>query len=177
MIPDQSALLILNMQDDLLSEMECSCSFLKTSETLIRGVQEFGLPVVVAAQEGCGSVNASILQSVQEPRSVHMKNSFSAMRDPTLRELILNLPVSQWLVIGLQTHISVLQTVRDLREAGKEVVVLNDCIASRSIYDYSTAIAEMRDLGVRISSTETILYEFLAQGKAPQQSAIAALTQ
>jgi chemotaxis response regulator CheB len=32
-------------------------------------------------------------------------------------------------------------------KAGKEVAVLNDAISSRSIYDFSTAIAEMRDAG------------------------------
>ena len=34
--------------------------------------------------------------------------------------------------------------------SNKQVIVLNDAISSRSIYDFSTAIAEMRDIGVRI---------------------------
>ena len=45
-------------------------------------------------------------------------------------------------------------------------IILNDAISSRSIYDFSTAIAELRDCGARISSTETVLFELLRDAKA-----------
>lgn len=58
-----------------------------------------------------------------------------------------------------------MQTVKGLLRAGKQVVVLNDAITSRSIYDFSTAIAEMRDAGARISCAETVLFELIKDSK------------
>jgi nicotinamidase-related amidase len=69
----------------------------------------------------------------------------------------------------------VLQTAKDLLQAGCEVVVLNDAITSRSIYDFSTAIAEMRDCGIRISSCETVLFELLKNSEAPEFKKISQL--
>ncbi len=174
---NNSALLILNMQDDILKLMECSCEVAKAAQRLVRGTQAFALPTVVTAEEGAGELNSSLLNSIPEPRMVHMRSAFSPLQEEALRTLILGVPATHWIIIGLETHIAVLQTARDLRQEGKEVVVLNDATASRSIYDYSTAIGELRDLGVRISSTETVLYELLATTRAPQYEAVTALTQ
>lgn len=84
-------------------------------------------------------------------------------------------PTDQWVLIGIEAHVCVLQTAKDLIAEGKQVVVLNDAIGSRSIYDFSTAIAEMRDCGVRITSTETILFELLRNSQAAEFKAMSQL--
>ena len=58
---------------------------------------------------------------------------------------------------------------------GKQVIVLNDAISSRSIYDFSTAIAELRDCGARISSTETVLFELMRNSKMAEFKEISQL--
>ena len=58
---------------------------------------------------------------------------------------------------------------------GYEVIVLNDAISSRSIFDFSTAIAELRDLGARVTSTETMLFELLGDAKEPEFKQISQL--
>jgi nicotinamidase-related amidase len=90
------------------------------------------------------------------------------LNDPELNKYLLALPVQQWVLIGIEAHVCVLQTAKDLLRENKQVVVLNDAISSRSIYDFATAIAEMRDCGVRISSAETILFELLKDSKAEE---------
>jgi hypothetical protein len=48
-------------------------------------------------------------------------------------------------------------------------------MSSRSIYDFSTAIAEMRDAGARVSCSETVLFELLKDSKNPQFKSISDL--
>ena len=50
-----------------------------------------------------------------------------------------------------------------------------NAITSRSIYDFSTAIAELRDIGVRVTSTETVLFELLSDSKAAEFKQISQL--
>ena len=97
------------------------------------------------------------------------------MDDDLVKAELLLAPVSQWVLAGIEAHVCVLQTAKDLLEQGKQVVVLNDAISSRSIYDFSTAIAEMRDCGARISSTETVLFELLRDSKAAEFKEISQL--
>lgn len=90
------------------------------------------------------------------------------MATPAIKEAIEKTGKREWIVVGIEAHVCILQTARDLQVAGNRVVVLNDAISSRSIYDYSTAIAEMRDEGIRISSVETLLFELMQDSKCPE---------
>jgi hypothetical protein len=56
--------------------------------------------------------------------------------------------------------------------AGREVIVLNDAITSRSVFDFSTAIAELRDLKIRVTSVEAALFELLGNAQDPAFKAI-----
>jgi isochorismate hydrolase len=75
-------------------------------------------------------------------------------------------PAKNYILCGIEAHVCVLQTAKDLTLAGKRVVVANDAISSRSIYDFSTAIGEMKEW-CRISSVETILYELIRDASSP----------
>jgi nicotinamidase-related amidase len=96
------------------------------------------------------------------------KTVFSSWADDTIRRHIESLSKKQWILIGIEAHVCVQQTAMDMLEAGFEVVVVNDAISSRSIYDFSTGIADMRDQGVRISSAEAVLFEIIKDSKHPQ---------
>ena len=106
---------------------------------------------------------------------VMVKTSFSCIDDDHVKTALLVQPITQWVLIGIEAHVCILQTAKDLLGLGKQVVVLNDAISSRSIYDFSTAIAELRDCGVRISSTETILFELLRDSKSSEFKEISQL--
>ena len=104
-----------------------------------------------------------------------MKTTFSGLDDSAFLTHVMSCPYTQWIVAGIEAHICVLQTAKSLLKAQKQVVVLNDAISSRSIYDFSTAIAEMRDAGVRVTCSETVLFELLKDAKHPQFKAISEL--
>lgn len=173
----KTAVLLIDVQEKLFDRIERAQDILRVLQTALEGFQILGLPLFVTEQypQGLGTTIAEIRRCLPESQQFLAKTSFSCLGDTACRERLTSHPASQWILMGIEAHVCVLQTAKDLLAAGKEVAVLNDAISSRSIYDFSTAIAEMRDIGVRVTSTETALFELLRESKAPEFKQISSL--
>ena len=174
---NQTVLLIVDTQEKVFASVDRGSDILYTLCKLVKGFQILNLPILQSEQypEGLGSTIAPLKSLLGESYHPWMKSTFSCMDDPHFFNYVISLPYQQWVVVGIEAHICVLQTVKGLLKADKQVTVLNDVMTSRSVYDFSTAIAEMRDAGARISSTETILFELLKDSKHPQFKSISNL--
>lgn len=170
LVKENAGLLIVDFQERLLAHVERSCELLVAIEKVVRGCQYMGIPIIATEQypEKMGPT-APTIQKLLDPDTDYLpKTTFSCVADSEIKRAIEKTAVNQWVVVGIEAHVCVFQTARDLKEAGYGVVVLNDAISSRSIFDYSTAIAEMRDEGIRISSVETVLFELLHDSKTSE---------
>jgi len=166
---------VIDVQEKLFPHIENGCAVLAKMEQAVGGFQILNLPIFFTEQypKGLGPLVAPLKRLCKvDPFS---KTSFSCLGEQNIREYVEQLGVKHWVLAGLEAHVCVFQTAKDLLQMGHEVVVLNDAIGARSIFDYSTAIGEMRDVGVRISSVETILFEILADSKAPEFKAMSEL--
>lgn len=163
-------LMIIDVQDKVFRTVENPCEVMYNMQKAIKGALLLGLPIVVTEQypQGLGSTIGAIKALLGEKQVYLPKTTFSCLGDAAIKDQILAMPIDQWILVGIEAHVCILQTAMELIEAKKQVVVLNDCISSRSIYDFSTAIAEMRDIGVRVSSTETVLFELIKDSKAAE---------
>lgn len=163
-------LLVVDVQEKLISHLERSAEILTVIQKAIKGFQLLSLPIFVTEQypEGLGATVAGIKSLLGPKQHYFVKTTFSCCANEDIRLQMQNSGITQWVVVGIEAHVCVLQTAKDLLVAGFDVVVLNDAIASRSIYDFSTAIAEMRDYGIRISCSETILFELVHDSMAPE---------
>jgi nicotinamidase-related amidase len=175
--PSQTVLLIVDMQDKVFEHVDRGPDILRTLCQVVQGFQILHLPILLTEQypQGLGETVEFLRSLLGTNYRPWIKSTFSCLDDPAFLEYALSLPYAQWVVVGIEAHICVLQTVKGLMRAGKQVVVLNDAITSRSIYDFSTAIAEMRDIGARISCAETVLFELLQDSKHPQFKSISQL--
>lgn len=174
-----TGLIIVDVQEKLYPKIDRYEEVFQSLHKTISGCSILNLPIVISEQypEGLGQTLPQI-QHLAGGDAVKMtKTTFSCLADEQFKEQLLDMPVNQWLLVGIEAHVCVLQTARDLINAGKEVVVINDAISSRSIYDFSSAIAEMRDMGARVSSTETVLFELVHDSKAPEFKEISKLVQ
>jgi nicotinamidase-related amidase len=174
---DQTGLLIVDVQEKLIPLVERSPELLAAIQKTIKGFQILGIPISVSEQypQGLGTTVAGIKSLLGEKQKYFTKTTFSCLEDNAIKNSLLALPINQWVLIGIEAHVCIFQTAKDLVNSGKQVVVLNDAISSRSIYDFSTAIAELRDFGVRISSVETVLFELLNSSEAPEFKKISQL--
>lgn len=171
---ENAALLVIDVQQKLFPLMQQSCEMMHALQKLVKGFQICGRPILTSEQypKGIGETVGSLLELVGQR---HSKTTFSCAADPSFRKLIENTNATQWVLGGLEAHVCVLQTACQLLEMGKEVIVANDAISSRSIYTYSTAIADMRDFGVRIASSESILFELVRDSQAAEFKQISKL--
>lgn len=170
----QAGLLIVDMQEKVFSTVDHGAELLSSTVKLIQGIKIFQVPIIITEQypQGLGETIRPIRNLLGETIQPFIKTSFSCMADHAISKQILSMPISQWIVVGIEAHICVLQTAKELKRIGREVTVLNDAISSRSIHDFSTAIAEMRAEGIRISSVETVLFELLKDSRTPEFKSI-----
>jgi nicotinamidase-related amidase len=68
---------------------------------------------------------------------------------------------TQVIVTGMETHVCVLQTVIELRDAGFEVHLVKDAVMSRSKQNWLTAVESMTLTGAVPTSTESVLFQLL----------------
>lgn len=167
--PHDAVLLIIDVQEKLFPLVDHPCEVLEKGLKLIQGCQLLQVPILISEQypKGLGPTIGAIRDLAKEAK-VYSKTSFSCGNDPEMQKEIQENSKSQWILMGIEAHVCVLQTARSLLNAGKEVIVANDAISSRSIYDFSTAIADLRDMKARISSTETILFDLLRDSQHPE---------
>lgn len=175
----RTGLMIIDVQDKLFNKVENTCGVLLALQKIIKGMQILHCPILVSEQypEALGPTVATVKACLDDNQKYMAKTAFSCLEDSSLKNEILESPIQQWVLGGIEAHVCVLQTARDLVEAGKDVVILNDAISSRSIFDYSTAIAELRDMGpkIRISSVEIVLFELMKHSKIPEFKEISRL--
>lgn len=169
-----TGLLVIDFQEKLFPHVDHACEALTQALKAIEGCRLLNLPILVSEQnpQGLGRTVEPIRKILGSTQNYFSKTAFSCLKTKDIETEIHSLPINQWIIVGLEAHICVLQTARDLVSHGKQAIVLNDAISSRSIYDFSTAIAEMRDFGARITSTETILFELLEDSKDPEFKSI-----
>lgn len=173
-----TALLIIDIQDRLFPHIERSSEMMHAVKMIVNGFKILNLPIFVSEQapEKMGKTLLELRHSVPEEMFCFFsKTTFSCLGNEHFRQILDQGVVNQWVLVGIETHICVLQTARDIIRLNQDVVVLNDATSSRSIYDYSTAIAEMRDCGARVSSVETVLFELLSDSSSPEFKQISRL--
>ncbi len=79
------------------------------------------------------------------------------------------------LVVGIEAHVCVLQTVLDLLRRGFEVHVPHDAVQSRRQADRDWALRRMAAAGAVVSSTESALFELLERCDTAQFKTLAKL--
>ncbi|MBA2368016.1 MAG: isochorismatase family protein [Candidatus Protochlamydia sp.] len=170
----RTALLIVDMQEKVFHSVDRGSEILQSIFKLIKGFELLELPIFISEQypQGLGETLTPLKTLLGNHYNPWTKSTFSCLDDPLIYAAIEQLPFDQWVLVGIEAHVCILQTAKGLLNMQKQVAVLNDAISSRSIYDFSTAIAEMRDCGIRISSVETVLFELVKDSKAKEFKSI-----
>ena len=176
MIPDdrvdaaRTALLVIDVQERLFVAMDEAVRdhHLGRMIALVGGARALQMPILWTEQypKGLGPTVGALAEALvgSEPMAPMVpmaKTTFSCLGDDTIRSAVAQTGRDQWLVAGMETHICVLQTVRDLLGAGHDVHVVADACLSRSALDYGVGLDRAASLGTHISSTETALFDAL----------------
>ena len=135
-----------------------------------------GFPVLMTEQypEGLGATVPEVRAAFAETKAFP-KLSFAASEDPGINTALRELAPARVVVTGMETHICVFQTVRDLRSSGHEVWVLSDAVASRTRDNFDVGLELARGCGAVVASTEAFLFDLLGQAGSPEFKQISKL--
>lgn len=169
---EDSLLLVIDIQDRLEPAMDRGDRVVKNTQILLESVKLLDIPVVFTEQypKGLGNTLSKILE-IQENPDVYEKNSFTGCIDG-VNSKIKELGKKKIIIVGMETHVCVLQTCRDLLSQGYYVHIAKDGVASRTRENYKNSLGTMRDMGAVISNTETILFDLLKKAGTEEFKAI-----
>jgi nicotinamidase-related amidase len=162
----QSQLVMVDMQEKLIPAMPAEMdSVIKNNAILLQAAQLLEIPVIHTEQypKGLG-LTLSILLPYLPAKPAVEKITFSCCDEPAFhRRLIGDKP--QVVVMGMESHICVLQTALDLKQAGKQVFVVEDAVISRHPNNKQNALNRLREAGINIVSAESVVFEWLGVAK------------
>lgn len=166
--PEQSALLVIDIQEKLLPPIFNRELLMRNAQLLVRLAGVLDLPVLVTTQyaKGLGQTVgelATALAALPVPPRALDKSEFGCFANPQFCAATRALPGKRTtlLLCGMEAHICVLQTALGALNQGYVVHVAADACGSRSEQNWSLGLERMRAAGVVISSTEMMIYELL----------------
>ena len=173
---ENTAGLIVDIQERLFPVMWEKEKLIKNCTTLIHGLTELKLPLVVTQQytKGLGETISEI-QSVIPDFSYVEKRDFSCCDEPSVAEKLKNLYAKNIIICGIEAHVCVLQTAVDLKAEGFNPVVVMDCISSRTPENTELARERFRFEGIMMTSYESILFELTRSSGAAEFKTISKL--
>ncbi len=154
-----SALLIVDVQGKLAEQMVGHSALFHNLSVLIQGAQLLSIPIVWVEQlpQKLGPTHADIIKYL--PGTPHAKSTFSAWGDEGVRSAIENLNRRHWIVAGIESHVCVYQSVRDLLNMHYNVHVVSDAVSSRKVENKNLGLQVMQRAGAHLTSTEMVLFE------------------
>jgi len=158
---DDAILLLIDLQERLMQSIRSSDIVCKNVNILLKAAKIMKIPTLLTEQypKGLGVTLPEIKQNARELRCIE-KIKFSAFV-PEMQGILEKIDRRTVIVAGVEAHICVYQTVRDLVVNGFRVHVIKDAIGSRTVDNYESALQLMREIGAVINTTETVLFDML----------------
>jgi len=161
---DQAVLVVVDVQEKLVPVMDQRiCGQLVSHiNMLIEGFQSMNLPIIATEQypRGLGHTIEELAQATST--ACVDKVAFSCCGEQNFIETLEKTGAKQVVLVGMEAHICVYQTMIDLLEKGYHVHLVRDAICSRFKSDYQTVLAMAPQMGAVLTTTETALFQLVA---------------
>jgi nicotinamidase-related amidase len=168
---DSTALIVIDIQVALTRVMHEKDRLIDKARRLVQGANALGLPIILTEQypKGLGHTIPEIAELI-EPEPVE-KTAFSCCGEEAFVAAVEALGRRQLLLCGIETHVCVYQTARELAERGYEVEVVADAVSSRTIGNKLIGLDRIKAVGAKLTTVEMALFELLkvAEGDAFKQ--------
>ncbi|MGE7090808.1 isochorismatase family protein [Lysinibacillus sp. NPDC048646] len=158
---EDACLVVVDVQGKLATIVDDSEVVIQNVAKLVQAMNALEVPILWLEQNPSrlGGTALEIAQHLQgQPLA---KIAFSACQEAAFVDAMKGSGRTQFIVTGIETHICVYQTARQLKEQGFEVEVVVDAVSSRTKANKEIGLEKMKALDILPTSTEMILYELL----------------
>ncbi|HHW06177.1 MAG TPA: isochorismatase family protein [Clostridia bacterium] len=162
----ESLLLVIDIQDRLVAAMSHGAQVIEKTGILLQVAKKLNIPAIVTEQypKGLGRTVAEL--PIQEAK-VFEKITFTGYT-PEVAEALREANRKKIIVTGMETHVCVFQTVRDLLQHGYQVFVVEDAVCSRWKMNFKSGISLMAAMGAVITNTETVFFDLMKKAGTPE---------
>lgn len=169
-----SALIVVDVQEKLAPHVQNTASLERNIRRLIRGAKLLQVPIVGTEQypKGLGPTLPSISCDLGVPVE---KLSFSCGEIIAQANSLRDRKILRLLLVGIETHVCIMQSALDLLSDGFRVYVAVDAVSSRSAIDHDVGLKRMDSTGVTLVTTEMALFEWMETADAPEFRAFSRL--
>lgn len=156
---DDTALLVVDVQEKLLPLIFNRIEVVWNVRRLIDGARILGVPIGATEQypKGLGPTTPELAERLDE---IPSKLKFSCGECGGVFRRFVESGRHKVLVVGIEAHVCVQQTVLDMLGNGYHVYVAVDALGSRREIDYRTALRRMESAGATLTSSEAVLFEW-----------------
>lgn len=156
--------LLVDMQQSLKEALYNTDEVIESQKKLIKAAALLDIPVMISEHypQGLGPTCHEIAVELENvPRVLKFsKRQFSALV-PKLSEELYNTGKRKIVIFGVETHICLMQTARELLKVGYEPFVVADACSSRTELNHKFGLQVIHDIGIPIFTVEMILFDLL----------------
>ena len=169
-----SALLVVDVQGKLIGMIPGHERIVWNIGRLLDGAKVLGVPAFATEQypQGLGKTVDELAKRLE---AIPAKLTFSCGGCPEIFADLQQRGIFKILVVGIEAHVCIQQTVFDLMHAGFQVYLAVDAVGSRFDLDYQTALRRMDSSGATLTTTESALFEWCEVAGTPEFKQISAL--
>jgi nicotinamidase-related amidase len=161
-----TVLVVTDVQERLFAVMDAERrdEMVRNLKILLAAARRLDVPVIVTEQypKGLGRTLPELRVLLDDTPSVE-KTSFSACNVPAFAQRLGALGPQRIVLTGVEAHVCVLLTALDLLGRGHPVAVVADAVCSRRAATMDLGLAQARQSGAVITSTETLVFELLGR--------------
>ncbi len=166
--PSATAIIVVDVQEKLVPTMPAERleQLYRAARILLGAAAELRAPVIVTEQypKGLGGTVSPLRELLADAGVKPIeKMAFSACNEPTFVEALKETKADAAIIIGMETHICVFQTVRDLAARGVRVDLPIDGVVSRRDDHRQVGLDLCAQAGATLTTAETILFDWLVQ--------------
>lgn len=172
---EDALLLIIDIQERLAPAVRNKKEVIKNTNILVETSKTLNLPIVVTEQypKGLGPTVEEIKENLGDAQ-IFDKILFNACTDDVMKA-IETYSKRKIIITGMETHICVFQTTRDLLNEGYQVFLVADGVSSRTEDNYKNGLELMKEMGAIITNTETVLFDLIKKAGTPEFKALSKL--
>lgn len=178
--PRTTVILVVDVQEKLAAAMPPDALALleKNTGILLDAAKILGVRVLVSEQypKGLGPTVAPLAGRLAELGVTAMaKTTFDACSDLAIARALAALDPRTVVVVGMEAHVCVFQTVRELVKRGYATYVVADAVTSRTEENRQVGVSLSERAGAVITSTEAVVFDLLGEAGTEAFKAISRL--
>jgi isochorismate hydrolase len=166
---ENTLLLVVDVQGNLAQVMNNKDRLFQSIINMIQGARVLGLKLMVTEQNpnGLGPTIPEISEYLTgiEPIS---KFSFSCCDNEQFMQELNSIKPQNIIMTGIESHICVYQTARDLVKLNYNVEILSDGVSSRTAENRQIGLERSKAAGAGITSVESALFEIVRDAQSKE---------